>query len=82
MPVPRFEGSFARRRDRCGKILEPEQVAAVEAALAGYTVVLLGQAGTGKTLTLSEIALELQARRPDKHIAQILDSCSYRKSLV
>ena len=44
MPVPRFEGSFARRRGRCGKILEPEQVAAVEAALAGYTVVLLGQA--------------------------------------
>ena len=39
-------------------------------------MILLGQAGTGKTLTLSEIALELQARRPDKHIAQILDACA------
>lgn len=50
------------RRGLCGLWLTYKQCVAIDVLNAGYTLVLIGAAGTGKTLVLAEWALHLQQR--------------------
>ena len=50
------------RRGLCGKWLTYKQCVAIDVLNAGFTLVLIGAAGTGKTLVLTEWALHLELK--------------------